>query len=119
MFRPAGSAHSAQTASGIHRGSAQPQETATTAAPRHLRPTVCECGSLDCDAAPGRKVLSGFGRAHLRDSLLRLPGQMRDDAQLPLDQHELAAMMHFMFLCTQEPFKPRFGGLPIRLGHGF
>lgn len=39
----------------------------------------------------------GFrGRLCLRDSLLELAREMRHNAELPLDQHELRTVMHFV-----------------------
>ena len=42
----------------------------------------------------------GLGGTHFRHPVIELPGQVGNDAQLPLDQHELRAMMHLMLLNT-------------------
>src|SRR5712691_2084235 len=43
-----------------------------------------------------RRGLSSAGGAHLCNPLVELARQMRHDAQLALDQHQLRAMVHLM-----------------------
>jgi len=45
---------------------------------------------------------SGFGGAHLRHPFLPLPRQVRDDSKLPLDKHELRAMMHLVLFHAKQ-----------------
>jgi hypothetical protein len=45
-----------------------------------------------------KRGYSSAGGAQLGDPLVELPRQVRHDAQLPLDQHQLRAMVHLMLL---------------------
>src|ERR1700730_1296097 len=42
---------------------------------------------------------------------------MRRDAKLPLDQHELRAMVHLMLLRAKQPLEPRLYCFSVGLGH--
>src|SRR5712691_2213699 len=52
-----------------------------------------------------RRGLSSAGGAHLCTPLVELARQMRHDAQLALDQHQLRAMVHLMLLHAKQPFE--------------
>src|SRR5712692_4685513 len=64
-----------------------------------------------------RRYLSSAGGAHLRDPLVELARQMRHDAQLPLDQHQLRAMVHLMLLGTKQTLETRLLRFSVGLSH--
>src|SRR5216684_8750882 len=64
-----------------------------------------------------RRDLSSAGGAHLRDPLVELARQMRHDAQLPLDQHQLRAMVHLMLFSAKQPLETRLLCFSVGLGH--
>jgi hypothetical protein len=39
--------------------------------------------------------------------LFRLPGKVRHNSELPLDQHQLATVVHLVFLGPEQLFKAR------------
>ena len=50
---------------------------------------------------------------------MELPRQMRRDAELSLDQHELRAMMHLVLLGAQQLLEARLGTCPVGYGDHF
>src|SRR5690242_12413341 len=50
----------------------------------------------------------GALRFHLRHAFLKLASEMGNDAELALDEHELSAVMHFVFLRAEEAFEACF-----------
>ena len=49
-----------------------------------------------------RASRSSLRGAHLGDPFLELSSEVRHDAQLPLDQHQLSAMVHLVFLGAEQ-----------------
>src|SRR5207245_3846249 len=66
--------------------------------------------------AGSQRYLSAGG-AHLGHPLVELPSQMRNDAQLALDQHELRAMVHLMLLRAKQPLESGLRHFSVGLGH--
>jgi hypothetical protein len=62
---------------------------------------------------------SGFGGAHLRHPFVPLPRQVRDDSKLPLDKHELRAMMHLVLFHAKQRFESGPRRFPVAFGHHF
>jgi len=72
-------------------------------------------------ASVSETVASGFGGVlllpHLGYALLELTREVGHNAELPLDQHELGAVVHLVFLDTEQPLEARPGGNSVRFGH--
>src|SRR5260370_26434359 len=66
--------------------------------------------------AGSQRYLSAGG-AHLGHPLVDLPSQMRNDAQLALDQHELRAMVNLMLLRAKQPLESGLRRFSVGLGH--
>ncbi len=61
------------------------------------------------DAVTPRSAALRLRRLHLRHPRLHLTGEVRHQADHPLQEHELAAMVHLMLLHPQQHFEARFG----------
>ena len=53
------------------------------------------------------------------DLLVEATGDVGDDAELALDEHELSAVVHLVFLGAEDAFEAGLGGFSVRLGDGF
>ena len=62
---------------------------------------------------------SGFGGAQLGYAFVELACAVGNDAELALDEHELGAVVHFVFLGAEEAFETRFHGFAIGLGNSY
>ena len=64
---------------------------------------------------------SGFGGggAQLSDSFVELAREVGNDTELTLDEHQLSAMVHFVFLGAEETLETRLVGFSVGLGDVF
>ena len=53
------------------------------------------------------------------DLFVEATGDVGDDAELALDEHELSAVVHLVFLGAEDAFEAGLGGFSVRLGDGF
>jgi hypothetical protein len=68
---------------------------------------------------PQEKAGSGFGGLHLGDTFVELAGDVRNDAELALDEHELGSMMHFVLFSAENALEARLDGGAIGIGYAF
>jgi hypothetical protein len=61
----------------------------------------------------------GLGGAHLGEAFVELAGDVGDDTELALDEHELGAVVHFVFLGAEEAFEAGLDGFAIGVGDFF
>jgi len=78
---------------------------------------------MNLDLQIGMKVLDprsgGLGGTHFCYPVVELPRQVRNDAKLPLNQHELRAMVHLMLLDAQQLLEPGLGATPVSYSNHF
>jgi hypothetical protein len=61
----------------------------------------------------------GGGGTHLGDLFVEAAGDVGNDTELALDEHELSAVVHLVFLGAEEAFEAGLGGFAVGLGDGF
>ena len=70
-------------------------------------------------AHPLQPTCLRFGSAHLGYALVELARDVRNDADLALDEHELRAVMHLVLLNAEKALEACLGGFAVRLGDLF
>src|SRR5437773_9333592 len=71
---------------------------------------------LEDGGKEGNSVSGGGGtlRFHLGQAFLALTSEVRNDADLALNEHELSAMMHFVLFGAEDAFQTGLGRFSVR-----